>query len=293
MRRIALITVFGFLFLGLVVTRAKILGISSQEVEVILVGDTMLGRTVMTTSLDKKKDPNYPFLLVVGELKSADLVFANLENPLIENCPRHYEGLIFCADPKMTDGLVYAGIDVVSLANNHSRNYGQKGLNETIKILGEKGVAYTGLNNLVIKEVRGTKFGFLGFEFVDKWPTQKDYELVVDSDRKVDVLIVGVHWGVEYKAVASAKQKEIAKKLVENGADVIAGHHPHWVQDSEYINGKPVFYSLGNFVFDQMWSTKTREGLVMRLTFQDRQLIKEEKLPIFMTDWAQPEFQAQ
>jgi len=289
-KRIALITVFGFLALALVVTNTKILGITNQEIEIILVGDTMLGRTVMATSLDKKKDPNYPFLQVAGTLKSADLVFANLENPFVTDCPWRYDGLIFCADPRMAEGLNFVNINVVTLANNHSRNYGQKGLDETTKILGAKGISYTGLNNLVIKEVKGTKFGFLGFEFVDKQPAETDYKLVSDSDKKVDILIVGVHWGVEYKSTASAKQKEIAKKLVENGADVIAGHHPHWVQEMEYIDNKPVYYSLGNFVFDQMWSQKTREGLAIKLTFKDGRIVKEEKLPIFMRNWSQPEW---
>ena len=130
----------------------------------------------------------------------------------------------------------------------------------------------------------------MGFEFIDKQPTEADYKLVSDSDKKVDILIVGVHWGVEYKSTASAKQKEIAKKLVENGADVIAGHHPHWVQEMEYIDNKPVYYSLGNFVFDQMWSQKTREGLAIKLTFKDGRIVKEEKLPIFMRNWSQPEW---
>lgn len=261
---------------------------TNSEVEVILTGDIMLGRTVATTSLDKKSDPNYPFIKVNDRLRSADVVFANLESPVATNCPRTYEGLIFCADPKMAEGLVYAGVDVVTLANNHILNYGQKGLTETTKVLNENGIAYTGLGNLVIKEIKGTKFGFLGFEFIDKWPVQDDYDLVAKSDSKVDVLIVGVHWGAEYRENRSDKQNEIAKKLVFNGADVIAGHHPHWVQEVEHINGKPVYYSLGNFVFDQMWSEKTREGLAIRLTFRDGKIVKEESLPVYIENWAQP-----
>jgi poly-gamma-glutamate synthesis protein (capsule biosynthesis protein) len=147
-------------FLGIIVTSPKI---SSRPINLILTGDIMLGRTVMTTSFDKS-DPIYPFRYVADTLKSADLVFSNLENPVIEKCPRKTTGMIFCADPEMLLGLNYAGVDVVTLANNHSRNYGQKGLDETIQQVENQGIKVTGNNNLVVKMIDDTKFGFLGFE---------------------------------------------------------------------------------------------------------------------------------
>lgn len=267
----------------------RVLGVSTGGLDIILAGDVMLGRSVMTKSLDMN-DTTYPFKKVAATLKSADLVFINLENPAVSNCPRKYDGMTFCADPRMLDGLAFAGVDVVNLANNHILNYGNPGLAETKKFLEKAGISYVGVENLVIKEVEGVRFGFLGFNFVSKGPTESDLNLVKDSDLKVDVLIVGTHWGVEYQAKANSNQRKWAKSLVENGADVVAGHHPHWVQDSEYINNKPVYYSLGNFVFDQMWSQKTREGLAMRLVFNGFKLVHEEKLPIYMSSWAQPEF---
>jgi len=265
------------------------LGLTSGSVEIIIAGDVMLGRTVMEKSL-KLGDPAYPFRKVADRLKEADLVFVNLESPIVLGCPESKEGFKFCADPKMVEGLILAGVDMVSLANNHTGNYGEKGLGETRKLLEEKGIGVTGSGNLVVKEVKDTKFGFLGFDFISKAPAEKDWQLVKDSDGKVDVLVVGVHWGSEYQAKAGLRQREWAKKLVEVGADVVAGHHPHWVEDDEKINGKPVYYSLGNFVFDQMWSEKTRQGLAVKLTFEGTGLVGEEKLPIFMTSWAQPEF---
>lgn len=263
--------------------------LANQEVEIILTGDIMLGRTVMTKSLDLK-DPVYPFRKVVGELESADIVFINLENPIVVNCPRTYEGLKFCTTPAMVEGLVFAGIDVVSLANNHTRNYGAEGLNQTIVVLNKNSISTTGLGNLATKEVKGTNFGFLGFDFLSQKPTEGNFNLVSKSKEQVDVLIVGVHWGAEYREEPAEIQKEWARKLVEFGADVVVGHGPHWVQGEEYINEKPVYYSLGNFIFDQMWSEETKRGLVMKLTFRGEELIKEEKLPIYMSSWAQPEF---
>jgi poly-gamma-glutamate synthesis protein (capsule biosynthesis protein) len=260
-----------------------------KSVKVVLLGDVMLGRSVMAQSL-KTNNPKYPFLKVANRLKQADVVFANLEAPLVEGCPKTDSGMIFCADPKMVEGLSYANISVVSLSNNHITNYGQKGLVDTKKVLTEAKIDYTGDGSLAVKEIKGLKVGFLGFNFVSVLPTSLDYKMITGSKKLVDILIVGVHWGVEYQDKANATQKAIAKKLIENGADVVAGSHPHWVQDEEKIDGKPVYYSLGNFVFDQPWSEKTKEGLVIELTFNGKNLIGEEKVPIKMTSIGQPEF---
>jgi poly-gamma-glutamate synthesis protein (capsule biosynthesis protein) len=261
----------------------------SEPASVILVGDIMLGRTVMTTSLDKG-DLNYPFRQVAHVLSDSSLVFANLENPFVTNCPRHTSGFKFCTDPSLVNGLNFAGIDVVTIANNHTRNYGQEGFNETKTVLTQNSIAYVGDNNIIYKEVDGTVFAFLGFDFLTNKPKDSDFTLIQDADKNADVVIVGVHWGEEYKAIANNFQKLTAKKLIESGADVIAGHHPHWVQDSETINGKRAFYSLGNFVFDQMWSEETKKGLLVRLTFDKGELIAEDKMPIYMENWAQPAF---
>lgn len=260
-----------------------------REVAIILAGDVMLGRTVMIKSLDSN-DPAYPFEKIADELRRADLVFVNLESPVVSDCPRISEGFSFCADPKMAEGLVVAGVDVVSLANNHAGNFGTKGIDETVRILKENGIDTTGLGNLIIKKEGESEFGFLGFDFVSKVPRGSDFELIKDSDGKVDVLIVGVHWGEEYTSNPTNSQKEIAKNLVDAGADVVVGHHPHWVQGVGNIDGHPVYYSLGNLVFDQMWSEETKKGMVVELTFRDGELISDGKLPTYMSSWAQPEF---
>jgi len=257
--------------------------------EVILGGDVMLGRTVMSTSL-AKNDPTYPFLKVANVLQAADLVFVNLENPFVTDCPPHNEGLIFCADPKMVEGIKYANIGAVTLANNHARNYGQDGLDETLSLLASKGILATN-SNLVTTTINGLTFGLLGFNFLDTKPAEADYALIQVSSETVDVLIVSIHWGSEYQAHPSQNQQEIAQRIIASGAAVLVGHHPHWVQDVEYVNGKPVYYSLGNFVFDQMWSENTRNGLLVKLTFDERgEMISEEFLPTYIGSWSQPEF---
>ncbi len=256
---------------------------------ITIAGDVMLGRSVMSHSMSIK-NPRYPFEKIYPKIGNADLTFVNLENPVVKSCPFIDSGFKFCADPKMVEGLVYAGIDIVNLANNHTYNYGRDGFEQTKEYLKKNRIDYVGDNNLVIRKVNGYSFGFLGFDFVTKEPTDKDYLLVRNSALSVDLLIVGVHWGNEYSANSTSLQKEIAKILVENGADVIAGHHPHWVQESDHIIGKPVYYSLGNLVFDQMWSEETRKGLVVNLKFSDDKLQNEEKIPTYIKEFAQPQW---
>lgn len=260
-----------------------------SETSIILTGDIMLGRSVMKESMSRN-DPTYPFRNVADLLRSADIVIGNLETPVIENCPIRDSGMIFCADPKMLSGLKFAGINIVNIANNHMKNYGQGGLVQTQNYLTTEKFDYVGLDNLVIKDIEGIKFGFLGFDFVSQKPKEFDYLLINNSKKQVDVLIVMVHWGNEYTSTPTLSQKEIAAELIKAGADVISGSHPHWIQDVDTIDGKPIFYSLGNFVFDQPWSEETKKGLAIRLTYQKNTLVKIEKMPIYMGGFAQPEW---
>jgi poly-gamma-glutamate synthesis protein (capsule biosynthesis protein) len=189
----------------------------------------------------------------------------------------------------MAEALIYAGVDVANLANNHTMDYGVEGLRATQSILDKSGIEATGVGELTQIKVGETNFGFLGFNFVSNGPSEEDYQLIRESNTMVDVLIVGVHWGLEYVSEASYIQRETAKLLVEAGADVVAGHHPHVVQEREEIGGKPVFYSLGNLVFDQGFEV-TRPGLAIRLTFEHGELVSTQELPTYMSSWVQPEF---
>ena len=262
----------------------------SNQTTIIFTGDIMLGRSVMGAALDNN-DPFYPFRKLNSFLSSADITFSNLENPITENCKRHVGGFTFCTTPEIAKGLKFAGIDVVTLANNHSENYGKEGLEETKSQLTTLGIKSVGYGNLEKFQKNEIKFGFLGFNYTfNTTNLGNDLKVIKDSDSKVDILIVGPHWGDEYKSIANNFQVKAAHSMIDSGADVVIGHHPHWVQNFEEINGKPVYYSLGNFIFDQMWSEETRRGLVMKLTYRDGKLVGEEKLPIYMQNFAQPEW---
>lgn len=265
----------------------------NNQTTILFTGDIMLGRSVMGEAIDRN-DYLYPFRNVQSFLADADITFGNLENAVIKNCPRQYKGSFsFCTTPEIAKGLQESGIDVVTLANNHSYNFGTDGFEETKKNLNDIGIKSVGWDNLEIIEKEGIKFGFLGFDYVT---TQKNIEadlnLIKESDSKVDVLVVSPHWGEEYKAVANNFQTSLAKRMVEYGADLIIGHHPHWVQNYEEVDGVPVYYSLGNFVFDQMWSEETKKGLVVKITFDDnKKIIKREEFKTYIPKIGQPVLQ--
>lgn len=262
--------------------------IDNNQTTILFAGDIMLGRSVMGASLDNN-DSLYAFRNTSDFLKNADITFANLENPIVTNCPRHVGGFKFCTTPEIAQGLNFAGIDVVSLANNHTYNYGKEGIEDTKKYLNQMGVKFVGVSNLEIVEKNGIKFGFLGFDYVTSQVNlNQDMDLIKTSDPQVDVLIVSPHWGVEYKAVANSFQTDLARRMVENGADLIIGHHPHWVQNDETVNNVPVYYSLGNFVFDQMWSEETKKGMLVKITFDGKDIVKQEKFNTYTPKVGQP-----
>jgi Putative enzyme of poly-gamma-glutamate biosynthesis (capsule formation) len=256
--------------------------------KILIGGDVMLGRGVMIKTFEID-DFSYPFEDVADFLKQNDIVFVNLESPFAENCPKIGLGFKFCADEKMVEGLNYAGVDVVNIANNHTSNFGKDGIEKTKQVLKNAGINYVGLGNFVIKEINGTSFGFLGFDLVDNKFMDKDLRQIKDANDKVDVLIIAVHWGEEYTSVANRLQTKTAEKMVASGADVIAGHHPHWVQNIEKIGDSTVFYSLGNFVFDQMWSEETKKGLLVQLNFDGSKLVNYKESPIYIKEVGQPE----
>ena len=260
---------------------------------IFIAGDVMLGRTVMLKSLERK-DPVYPFRKVADVMREADIVFINLENPIIDSCPPHDSGYIFCTDPSLIEGLLHAGVDVVSLANNHIFNYGISGKKETVMHLNDAGIMATGLSDLVKLERNGIVFGFLGFDKSEQNNPkleQDEIDLITASEEEVDVLVVAMHWGVEYQNKALPGVRDLAREMIGYGADLIVGHHSHWVQDWEFIEGKPVFYSLGNFIFDQMWSEETKKGLTVKLIYDENGVLSDyELLPTYMSSWAQPEF---
>lgn len=268
----------------------RLLKKKETPIVIIATGDVMLGRSV-NAKMRSLIDFAHPFLETASLLESADLTFINLESPFYDHCPTTNEGMIFCADPKAIKGLIDSGVDVANLANNHILNYGSKGLSFTQNLLRQNNIDYLNPSgNLVIKKVKSTRFGFLGFDLTSGYQEEEIIGRVKEAKLKVDVLIVSFHWGIEYAEKPSLKQTNLAHQVVDAGGNLILGHHSHVIQPVENYREAKIVYSFGNFIFDQNWSEETRKGLVGIFTFQSKKLVKTEFREVYINDSYQPSF---
>lgn len=261
----------------------------------IATGDVIPARSVNSQVL-QRKDFTWPYLKTAGVLKSADITFINLESPLIDHCPITQEGMIFCGDSRNVEGLVYAGIDIVSLANNHAGNYGASGLQATKELLNSKGILVTGISGAQVMDVRGFKVAFLGYNDigtqlgVSNTDDEKIKSEISKAKTESNVVIVTFHWGTEYKDQPDERQRYLGHLAIDSGADLVIGNHPHQIQPTEDYKGKLIKYAHGNFVFDQEWSLKTKQGVVGKYTFNGNKLKNVEFLPIQIESYGQPHF---
>lgn len=257
-------------------------------------GDIMLSRTV-NTKMEKYDNYNWPLEKIAPLFSEADLAIANLESPFLFT--NNYQVLTgsfsFKANPKSVSTLILSGFDVLSLANNHILNQGQKGLSDTYKVLDDAGINYVGSreHNLVIRESKGTKFAFLSYTY-DESKLIASINDSIEPDIKTakeqsDVVIVLMHAGTEYTRKPNQSQINFAHQAIDSGADLVVGTHPHWPQTTETYQGKTIIYSLGNLVFDQMWSQETSQGLVVKVYFDGKEQSNIEYLPISIKDYGQ------
>ena len=244
-------------------------------------------------------------------IKGADIAIANFENPAPDNPSFHRSGTVFSADPRLIDGLANAGIDYVSLANNHIRDAGGAGLLQTIRNVRKRGIEVSGAGkNLAaarkpaVLEAAGTKVAILGYDTIagsyhataTKIGSAPLTAAIVRDDVKAarragaDVVIVFPHWGTEYDPTPFANQKRLARMAIDAGADMVIGNHAHWAAAMEIYEGKPIWYALGNLVFDQTWSEPTMEGITLELTFRGTELAQVRLRPHIILDKAQPNF---
>lgn len=283
---------------------------NEESITLVATGDILLARFV-ELRMRKMSDYIFPFRKVSGFLKSADITFGNLETPIIPGKNTPTNSMTFRADPESVAGLTEAGYDVLSIANNHSMNFRAEGLLRTIEELNKAGIAPVGGGNSmdsahtpVIKEVKGKKIAFYayndssippGFHGEALWDkpgiAQMDIESVKNDVKnaleKADIVIVSMHAGVEYTKKPTKFQQNFAHAAIDAGASVVIGHHPHVTQPVEYYKDGVIFYSLGNFVFDQFFSEEVQMGLVTRITFDPEGKLKAELFPVKI-DLTQP-----
>lgn len=242
------------------------------------------GDVSFTSDINREIDSNQfdPFADLNGLLASSDLSFVNLESVLASaSLPRargRHRVPALRGTPNAAKILAKAGIDVVSVANNHVFDVGTAGLGESLSALRAEGIVPSGAGLSsdeayapAIKQVGDKKVGFISFSFgVNHRPTAPGVYANNHDDpigrvrvlkSSVDIAIVSLHWGDEYQNQPADYQVRLAHGLIDAGADAVIAHHPHVLQGMEAWNGRPIFYSLGNF----MWGKQTirREGTVL------------------------------
>lgn len=260
---------------------------NDSHLKVLVVGDIMLDRNVR--NLINKNGFDSFFSGVKDLIKNADIAVGNLEGAFTTNpsitADLKNKALQFTFDPSLAPALSDLGFDILGLANNHSYNYGKQGLESTRRYIGSAGMLYYGdpfnkdeISTIIIKN--GIKIGFIGFHEFHYTNFENVLYEITKLKSEVDVIIVSPHWGIEYQKYPTTKMKEWAHQFIDNGADMVIGTHPHIVGDTEIYNDKKIYYSIGNFSFDQYFSEDTMKGLAVLINI-DR---KDDKISFTFED---------
>ena len=283
----------------------------AEVTTVTIVGDVMLGRSVARASGD---DPIRPLRPTAKRLVAAEITVGNLESTLSDDGSPTQGGDSFHAHPDVVKGLKLAGFDAVVLANNHLGDYGPRALRQTLARLRAADLPYVGAGR-DLKEARrpvivtrdGVRVGFIATESIGETPgatadrggtnrlnmpprtgplNERQLDRISGDiaklSKRADVVVVIPHWGTQYTHVPEASQRRAARAFVAAGADLVIGGHPHWVQGWEHIRDAVVVHSLGNFVFDMDFQTKTMEGIFVEIVLWGDQVKAVEPVPYRM-----------
>lgn len=278
-----------------------------KKIHLVFVGDVMLSRQI--GKIIEANGPTYPFTLIKQYIEEADIAFANLENPVSVRGFNQGSIYSFRAKPDTLKGLKFAGFDIVSIANNHMFDWGMEAFVDTIEHLSAESIKFVGgakrieeTRVPVIFQESGERICYLaytqfaprntpqgnpGMAFLD---TQSVISDINSSNAQgCSTTIISLHWGNEYETKYSQEQKEIARKLVQAGADIVIGHHPHVLQEIEEYEGGLIAYSLGNFIFDQNFSEDTKKSQILNVYIENGKVVSFNTIPIGFTENFQPE----
>lgn len=269
-------------------------------VALLAVGDIMVGRDIGKIMSSKCDD--YPFEQVSSILKKGDVVFGNMETVLSDQdaAPFFRKPYNFVARTNVSKSLKNAGFSVLNLANNHAMDFGAAAITETRNALNREGIAAFGAGKdldearkPLVVAVKGIRVAFLGYGAAHSSmvyadihrggtaPIRLDYiNKDIQMARNIaDVVIVSLHWGKEYSSFPSQSQKSIARKVIDWGADMVLGHHPHVLQGIEIYKDKIIAYSLGNFLFDQK-GNGTDRSIILSCHFRGKVLSSAQIIPL-------------
>lgn len=264
--------------------------LSEEKISLLSFGDVMLDREARR----KIAGGGNPFSEIRGTdgnfFRGMDFISVNLEGPITDNlnCPKGE--LDFSFDSATTiKFLKENNINLANIGNNHATNCGQNGIRDTAKYLSEANIGYFGNadSRFVVKQVGSAKIAFMGINaLAESGQMLEFYDLVKKIKLENDYAVINIHWGNEYDKQPSVFQKDAARKLIDSGADMIIGHHPHVIQPVEIYKNKPIFYSLGNFVFDQILP-ETKKGLGVGAIF-GKEKISLSLFPFEIKNFFQP-----
>ncbi len=282
--------------------------VPKKEVKLIFVGDIMLSRAV-GNKIALAGDPRFPFLHISDFLRGADIAFGNLEGPISSRGENQGSVYSFRNDPSVVSGIIYAGFDVLSIANNHIFDWGKDALSDTVSLLGASGIKTIGAgrnedeaNAPAFFNIEGERITFLGYTtlYPETLCASGDVPgiscfnetAVLDKIREVkknsDIVVVSMHWGVEYETHSNAEQEQLAREFIDAGVDLVVGHHPHVPEEVEKYKNGWIAYSLGNFIFDQPFSDETMQGMVLTATIRDKRVESIATTTIFLNSDFQP-----
>ncbi|MBB3108243.1 poly-gamma-glutamate synthesis protein (capsule biosynthesis protein) [Paenibacillus phyllosphaerae] len=256
-----------------------------ETIKLSFVGDILLAGSVEDTML--KNGYAFPYAKSLAFLQGADLTAGNLENPITtRGTPAEDKQYVFKGSPLSLPALKEAGFDVVSLANNHTLDQGTEGLLDTITYLDEAGIPNIGGGSddkeafePIYLEAKGIKVAYIGVSRVlpvGEWKAAENHpgvaeaydstrtvKTIKEAKEKADLVIVMIHWGIERADTPEPYQKDLGKVLIDAGADLIIGSHPHVLQGFETYKGKWIAYSLGNYIFNMTKTEKTKDTGVL------------------------------
>ena len=272
-----------------------------EQINMTFVGDCTFGKNQNQTyanSFDEKYDQmgaDYFLANVRHIFEQDDVTVINLEGSLTTSKDIQ-QGKQWChkGRPEYVSIMTGSSVEVATMGNNHRVDYGQKGLEETVKVLEEAGIGYCYENQVyLVHEVKGFKIGFVACNeyykgtTVEKW-FQKGYKYL--KEQGCQIFIAAPHWGGDKTSVIEPYQTELGHKLIDMGYDLVVGTHPHVLQGMEIYKDRLICYSMGNFCYGGNKKPEDRDSGILQytFTFEDGELVKDVDAKFVPVHWCDP-----
>lgn len=282
----------------------------TERLFVVAAGDVIMDRRV--SDMIESEGGAAPLEDVAHILRRGDVAILNLETPLSKRgSPAPGKDVTFRGNPDGVAALRSAGVDLVSLANNHALDYGDGALADTIDLLDRNRIAHAGAGansreawRPAIVNRNGKRVAYLAFSYIEPGGFVADSDsagiagakekadeiaaAVRSAKSRADFVIVSFHWGVEYTDYPIDEQRDLGHTAIDAGADMVAAHHPHVIQGIEVYKDKLIAYSLGDFVFDH-YSRKTGEAFILEAKLNRRKTLSARAIPVYLTESGKPQ----